>query len=485
MKKYNKFTLTLLAIIAMVLLNGCISPKNTGDSYSYQIGPWLTWSNTTDKTMTVNWTTINSGTAKVYYGIEKEALNKKEQEREKKNKHTVVLKDLAPDTTYYYQIESSGTLQKSKVFTFKTAPPKGALSDYKFIVIGDKQPNPFRVKRSNRIISEAVSKENPDFICQVGDVSSYGGSDFSWKQTLDTIPEMAAERPFLSAIGNHDYYGDGYDKFATFFTYDYHNPIQEKGKYHSVRYADTTLIFMDNFDLDMNTMTEKQKTWARNEIKKATEDATNNWVFLFMHHTFLTTGTSSRNIGLQKWLIPLASEFAVDGIFFGHDHHYEHWKYQYGKNGYLYQKEDKPAEKPLEIWCTGGGGAHLEIDYNLLSHAPHNETMEWYNTETNQVETLKAIRRPWNKNRYIDHTDDRDSYGQTNNHGKNFYQYPPIENYCDDNAFYGYKYGEQAAHYMKIEISQDKTCTISAHYPNGEILSGPDGVIPQQWEFKK
>jgi len=51
---------------------------------------------------------------------------------------------------------------------------------------------------------------------------------------------------------------------------------------------------------------------------------------------------------------------------------------------------------------------------------------------------------------------------------------------------FGYQYGEQTTHYMKVEISNGgNTCKISVCYPNGELLVGPQGQYPQIWTLNK
>ena len=70
--------------------------------------------------------------------------------------------------------------------------------------------------------------------------------------------------------------------------------------------------------------------------------------------------------------------------------------------------------------------------------------------------------------------------------GELYYHAPDRESYATDNEMYGYQYGEQTLHYMKLEITDNgNTCTISAHYPNGDLLTGPDGLYPQTWTFTK
>jgi hypothetical protein len=45
-------------------------------------------------------------------------------------------------------------------------------------------------------------------------------------------------------------------------------------------------------------------------------------------------------------------------------------------------------------------------------------------------------------------------------------------------------YGENTLHYAKLKVDES-TCTISIHYADGTILSGPDGSLPQVFNFNR
>ena len=76
-------------------------------------------------------------------------------------------------------------------------------------------------------------------------------------------------------------------------------------------------------------------------------------------------------------------------------------------------------------------------------------------------------------------------YDEDGIHDNKYYYYlPEEEKYSDLGDVMGFQYGEQAYHFMQIEINGD-TCTISAIYPNGVILSGPGGAHPQTWTITK
>ena len=107
---------------------------------------------------------------------------------------------------------------------------------------------------------------------------------------------------------------------------------------------------------------------------------------------------------------------------------------------------------------------------------------DWYNKNSGVWETIEYKNQAWNPSKYLDHTDNPE-YGQLID-GKHYYHLPAEESYQSDNELYGYQYGEETLHYMIIEINEN-SCTISSHYPNGDLMTGPAGVLPQRWEFNK
>ncbi len=246
-------------------------------------------------------------------------------------------------------------------------------------------------------------------------------------------------------------------------------------------------------------MTEEQKIWAEKDIAIASENS--DWVFVFFHHTLLTTGTSRRNWDLQSWMVPIADKFGVDGVFFAHDHHYEHWFYEYGKNGLVYDPIHIPSGEPIHYFVSGGGGAQSEYSYGLLGQKKNkysdseindfttevrsNEKQKWYDLNKKEWITKNVKRSNWSRFLYIDHTDNP-AFGLPSHKGKQFYHWPPTKSFSTDNEHYGYDYGEQTLNYMKIEtLGKDGLdLKISAHYPNGDIISGPEDVTPQVWTFR-
>lgn len=446
------------------------------EHYSWNDGPWLTWNDDPSTSIVISWLTQVKKSTKLYYGTDPDDLLTY-TDPEFNYLHTVNLTGLDPNTLYYYRIGERFTTQHaSDLFSFKTAPSSNA--PFKFAVVGDMQPNdPFTMK-GGKIVAQGIAQANPNFVLQVGDIASSGGSIMFYHNALTNIPYFASKSPIQSAIGNHDHGGDNGQNFYNLFKYNYSSDILgASGEYfYSFDYLNAHFIMIDSY-----VLSETQKTWVEQDIDAA-QARGQDWIFISFHYTILTTGTSSDYWDIQQWLMPLADREGIDAVFFGHDHHYEHWNYTYGSNNLLFSETDVPSGNPIQYFCTGGGGAHLEIDYGVLDFGTRYYTRNFWNSSLGAYQDVTFEKQHWNQNLYLDHTSNPD-YGQLID-GKHYYHAPSIESYTNSSETYGYQYGEQTLHYIMVEIDGN-TCTISVHYPNGDLLQGPGNAFPQQWSFTK
>ena len=112
----------------------------------------------------------------------------------------VRLKELAPNTAYYFIIRDSEGL--SRRFWFKTAP-SGPNARYSLIAGGDSRNNPEPRRNANLL----VSKLKPHAVLFGGDMTSRGTPE-QWKDWLDdwqlTISENGRMFPVIAARGNHE-----------------------------------------------------------------------------------------------------------------------------------------------------------------------------------------------------------------------------------------------------------------------------------------
>jgi len=454
---------------------------NIQKTYFWNDGPWLTYGENPTTDMSISWLTRFARKTSIQFGTSPENMETITSPSAKTHLHHILLTGLQPNTIYYYSLGiKTSTFPTNAVFSFKTAPDVNEA--FKVIIVGDMQPGPGKLLHAGDLVAKGIVAENPDFVIQLGDLAIDGGFPIFWHYTAQNFPQYAATAPFQIAVGNHDYGGAGLGahNFRNAFPHPYES---DSGLYYSFDYASAHFIMIDNFDAGGYTMTDVQKIWVEQDIIDA-QTRGQDWIFINFHHTMFTTGTSSQNIAVQSWLAPLAEKYNVDGVFFGHDHHYEHWNYTYGSMGLLYSEFDTPSGNNTQYWCTGGGGAKLEVDYGVLKHDVWTDTRTFYNVTAGTYQDIEFYRSPWNASRVVN-SPEHQIYAASVSDGL-YYHAPNLESYSTDNELYGYMYGEQTRHYMKIEMNADGTlCTISAHYPNGDLITGPFGNYPQIWTFSK
>ncbi|MGB0863879.1 MAG: fibronectin type III domain-containing protein [Saprospiraceae bacterium] len=169
------------------------------------------WNDDPATTMTIGWNQYSGAGAVVYYGIKNHGQNvsaysyskkvdRKEQFRDMNNEFAR-LKNLKPDTKYYFFIKDSES--KSKVFWFRTAPNT---SDKRLSIIAGGDSRNHREGRQNA--NRLVAKLRPHCVMFGGDMTSNDNSR-QWKEWLNdwqlTITSDNQLIPIIPARGNHEY----------------------------------------------------------------------------------------------------------------------------------------------------------------------------------------------------------------------------------------------------------------------------------------
>ncbi len=497
MTKIKKIKFPLFAIIATLLLILSsfafyfintnfltFPPPNILNGNGHNDGPWLTWhNNKPNESICISWLTAQSNSSMVYYGTNASNLN--ETAIGSGNYlHKVYLEGLNPNTSYYYYIpETFEQAHASTIFNFTTA--SSIQAPFKFAIVGDMQPTNALMESKGGMVADGIIKEQFDFICQLGDVANEGSDLEDWHRVFNSFSRMAANTPIQAVIGNHDWNTFiGTSNWAELFTYPYANP--NMGRYFSFDYHNAHFVMIDNFE-HVYLMSDTQRNWIREDITQAHANG-QDWVFCFFHLSMMTTATTGMYWNLQQQLVPIFDELAVDAVFFAHDHDYQHYNYTYGWNGLVYDESHDWIHNEVHYFCSGGGGANLEVDYGVLNpdRMLATSTVHWWDENLNQYQDIIYERRPWNASKYLTHAGFPENYTHwaPGDLGKYYYHLPEEESYHDAWQQLGLEYGEQAYHYIQVEID-GTNCTISARYPNGALLQGPGDAYPQQWLFQK
>ncbi len=481
-KGFSVFFL-ILSITGFILVNLYLfffPPPNILGGTGYNEGPWLTWyDNNPDTNICVTWMTAERNTnSNLLYGTNPGNLILDETGTGK-FLHKVYLTGLTPNTTYYYKIPDLDTT----IFNFTTV--SDVQEAFKFAIVGDMQPTCQTMIDNGAMVANGIAAVDYDFIVQLGDIADSGADPDDWHKVLQNIRTLGSNKAFQAIIGNHDF--DlivGSSNWAELFSYNYANPAL--GRFYSFDYHNAHFIMIDNFE-HYYKMSYIQLDWIKQDIINAINRG-QDWIFCIFHLSMMTTSTAGMHYHLQKALIPIFDQIGVDAVFFGHDHDYQHFNYTYGANGLVYDPAHDWDHHEIHYFCSGGGGANLEVDYGVLNpdRMEKVETVQWYDLNQNQYREIDYRRTAWDPNKYLTHTGFSENYSwnEDGHAGKYYYYHPENETYNEFAEEIGFEYGEQCYHYIEIEIN-DKNCTISVKYPNGVLLRGPGDAYPQRWTFLK
>ena len=307
--------------------------------------------------ITISWNDTQNIKSVVRYGTKK-SLKGRQMAAElpsvmSKDKvwHSVRLKGLKPNTTYYYQCVTGKV--KSKIFNFKTFPGRNAAKGkFRVVVYGDNRSNPTAHKSVIDGMLETVTKKygadihnQLDLVINVGDILNSGGNLNGYtREYFAPIKELSKSVPFMVSIGNHE--GDN----PFFFNYmDYNACKTPKGdraeKYYAFRAGPILFLIINSSKYTDAT----QLAWIEDQLISAEADDTIDWVMGFCHHPGHSEVWPAGNTGwVQNGVIPLLASNSypkVCGLYYGHSHDYEIGAH---------------LEKPIRLILSGGAGGPLD-----------------------------------------------------------------------------------------------------------------------------
>ena len=463
-----------LMISLIIVFSGCATYGPGAGPAGYEPGtePWIVLGGERDLDVTICWLSRERTETRLLFAKEGEDPKLLETEDSPGKLHNVRLEDLVPGERYFYAPLFDETSEVADSFYSFEAPP-AEKEAFRVVIVGDMQPTDEFTTRGGRLVATGIDREDPDLVVQLGDLAYIGGLFRDWRRVLDNMSVFSPEVPFQAVPGNHDQYALGGLNFAKFFPYDF---IDDSGLYYSFDYGGIHFVMMNAFEFRGKDLSVKQKKWVEEDIASAREDGA-GWIFLFIHNTVLSSGTMGTVEPLAAWLLPLADEMDVDAVFYGHDHHYEHWLVKYGEMNLVFDPSHEPRKNPVHYWCAGGGGGKLETDYGILTkeYKPYSRRM--FSTVSGEELNMEVLRFAWDPEQYIDYTGNPE-YGRLED-GKHYYQLPD-DAFRSDTRFFGYSYGEQTLHYIRMDVAGD-AIRISVRYPNGDLLTGPGGEYPQEF----
>ena len=316
--------------------------------------------------------------------------------------HHVRLRDLLPATRYTYAVGHAGQA-RSSTYGWLTGPLAGAA--FTFTAFGDQgvdNPDPNNVQdvdptmlnglttsqppflaSANRELAQSM---NPAFHCIVGDTAYANGDQDIWDVWFRGISDMAPTAPWMPCLGNHeietmgvglggfnvseelgqesDSWGKlGYDAYRTRFDLPPNGDPEWEGCWYRFRYGSVEFISIDNNDVNVEVPANigyskgRQRAWVERTLKAAAADPKVDFIIILMHQAAFSSGLHGSDEGVRKTWFPLFSQYGVDLVLQGHDHHYERTHLMTGADVALAAEGVYRSDIGTMYVVAGNGGA--------------------------------------------------------------------------------------------------------------------------------
>ncbi len=296
----------------------------------------------------------------VTWGLENDMIALNEDAPSKQ--HVFMLRDLQPDSIYFYRV-NSGPLT-----SFKTPATDGTLH----FAIGSDSHMGAETSRQDLTAKMLQEISDPasgfDMFFFLGDLVEYGFEKELWLQELDAFSGVTSTMPVRFAAGNHDTLFSGFGRYL-----DYCYPEGADTKTGSRLWYRMDIGDVHFFVLDVEWSTEcftsEQAEWLQAELDSVPDD---DWKIVMSHSFYYSSGVEANgwdwydNHETIEQITPLFNEYGVDLVFSGHNHRLELLE----NSGVLYvvcgafgglPEPEATYISPSNVWGGSGGYGFMDV----------------------------------------------------------------------------------------------------------------------------
>jgi hypothetical protein len=258
--------------------------------------------------------------------------------------HSVLLKNLKPDTTYYYRY-GDDTHQMSDIYQFKAPVFHG--NSTRIVAMGDmgtyfcEKMDYFCTNSegiTNDISKRLTRNEKIDMVLHIGDIAYALGKLVKWDQFFYQIEPISRSIPWMVTIGNHEYDylsqpfkpdwsnygGDSHGECGVPFSYKFQMPNNNQF-WWSINYGNVHFVLW-SAEHDF-TQHSEQWNWIKNDLENVDRKVT-PFVIMGGHRPMYSSGNISRgdyimSLHIQDEVEELLYKYKVDLAIWGHYHSYE------------------------------------------------------------------------------------------------------------------------------------------------------------------
>ena len=330
--------------IRYVLITVCLAAGFFTRANDFIRGPYL--QSLSHQSVAICWKSSVSDTVfTLKYGLHPDSLLNEKSVSSNDSNFQILIKELLPDTKYYYSIEYDDiVISQGPSFFFKTSKAIADTSGIRFWAMGDFGSGNALQRKVRDVFDSVYSNHPVDFWVWLGDNAYNSGLDseynrFVFDATLG-YGKLLRSMPFFGIPGNHDYFsvkttadpkidvGPYYDIVVNpengelggypSGTESYYSFDQGHVHFIALNSCKNALIYQAGSPM---------LSWLRNDLKANQLP----WTIVLVHNPPYTKGSHDSDklsdekpsFGFRQFFLPLLDSFGVDLVLSGHSHGYE------------------------------------------------------------------------------------------------------------------------------------------------------------------
>ena len=302
---------------------------------SLQVGPYL--QDAEPNSMTVMWETNTIDESIVEWGPTTDLGNTSvgafEMSILLSCVHTVNIEGLAPETRYYYRVNSGDVI--SDVFDFKTPPIPSSEKGFNIVSMSDMQqdgshPDVFSTIVNDELIPFVEERYGNDLASDLayvfipGDLVSVGGYYPSWKETFfDPAQALFQHVPVYPVAGNHEQNSANYFRYFSLPE----NGTNASDYLEHWYYKDYSNVRLIGLESNSGYRIQEQLDWLEGVLEDAALNENIDFVYAQLHHPHHSELWIEGNTDYTGDVIERLESFSTTSgkpsvHFFGHTHGY-------------------------------------------------------------------------------------------------------------------------------------------------------------------
>ncbi|MCL5024052.1 MAG: metallophosphoesterase [Nitrospirae bacterium] len=199
-----------------------------------------------------------------------------------------------------------------------------------FIIVGDTRRTSNwefwreRNGKERRQIIDEITRREPAFVVNLGDLITQGGSEEDWRDFDDLNRALREEGiPYFPILGNHELYGDRETALRNYFA---RFPALEDRRWYGFTWKGLGFIMLDsNFSSLTEEERKRQQRWYISELRRFDRDERVHFVIVCCHEPPFTNGEVEAPSKESEtfFAVPFLRHRKTCLFFSGHSHTYE------------------------------------------------------------------------------------------------------------------------------------------------------------------